>query len=167
MSGATEETTSSDTDRATGSTDKMDYKEKESDKLKSPIYRHVTKKTTGAKKYYYTVMPDKKDTVTITMKSGSTYTGHVNHNNERHGYGVYQVVNGGRYEGYWKNGFKDGEGVFYHRSGNVQYEGEWQAGEPHGMGKVYNAKGELKYEGEFKNGKSALARVNWMDYRGR
>lgn len=66
-----------------------------------------------------------KDSVTITMKSGSTYTGQINDNNERNGYGVYQVINGGRYEGFWKGGFKHGEGTFWYRNGNVQYEGEW------------------------------------------
>lgn len=74
------------------------------------------------------------------------------------------MVNGGRYEGFWKGGFKHGEGTFWYRNGNVQYEGEWQAGEPHGMGKVYNIEGELKYEGEFRNGKTKKG-VNWMDYR--
>ena len=54
----------------------MDYKEKEySAKIKTATYRHVTKKTTWPKKYYYMVGTSGKDTVTITMKSGSTYTG--------------------------------------------------------------------------------------------
>ena len=51
-----------------------------SKKLQSVAYRHVTKKTTGSKKYYYTV-GSSGGVVTITMKSGSTYTGHVNDNN--------------------------------------------------------------------------------------
>ena len=63
-------------------------------------------------RYYYSVMPSSgsfgkstkgkssktsSDSVVITMKSGSTYEGQVNHLNERHGYGIYNVVNGGRY----------------------------------------------------------------------
>ena len=40
----------------------------------------------------------------------STYDGTVNANNERHGWGVYQVVFAGRYEGEWRNGFKHGNG---------------------------------------------------------
>lgn len=68
----------------------MDYKEKEySAKIKTAAYRHITKKTTWPKKYYYMVGSSGKDSVTITMKSGSTYTGQINDNNERNGYGVY------------------------------------------------------------------------------
>lgn len=57
-------------------------------------------------KYYYSVLPSsgsigkakvaKSDIVRITMKSGSTYEGQVNELNERHGFGVYSVVCGGR-----------------------------------------------------------------------
>lgn len=83
-------------------------------------YRHVNKKTYGNKKYYYTVVTsynpsqDEKQKVArgpmveITMKSGSKYYGEVNEKNEREGYGRYEVVNAGTYDGYWRRGFKHG-----------------------------------------------------------
>jgi hypothetical protein len=46
--------------------------------------------------------------VEITMKSGSKYYGEVNEKNEREGYGRYEVVNAGIYDGYWRRGFKHG-----------------------------------------------------------
>jgi len=119
------------------------------EKLKSPEYRHVNKKThSGAKKYYYSVTTPYTQPsswtgasgpmVEITMKSGSKYYGEVNEKNEREGFGRYEVVNAGTYEGYWKRGFKHGQGKFWNKSGVLQYEGEWECGEPHGVGKVYN-----------------------------
>lgn len=56
----------------------------------------------------------------------------MNENNERHGYGIYEVIKGGKYEGFWYNGFKNGEGIFYYWNGNKMYEGIWECGEPHG-----------------------------------
>lgn len=146
-------------------------------KINSIYYRHVTKQTQGKKKYYYSMQPgfytsikghpsnsSNRNIVTVTMKTGSTYTGEVNDRNERHGYGVYLVINGGSYEGYWKNGFKDGKGVFKYKDGTLHYEGDWQCGEPHGNGKVYNMSGKLKYEGKFKNGKSDNG-IYWLDFK--
>lgn len=146
-------------------------------KINSIFYRHVTKQTQGKKKYYYTMQPgfytsikgmptmNGKNIVTVTMKTGSTYTGEVNERNERHGFGLYLVIYGGSYEGYWKNGFKHGKGVFKYKDGkNVHYQGEWQCGEPHGEGKVYNMRGELKYQGHFKDGKSEEG-IHWLDYK--
>ena len=150
----------------------LDYQKK----INSIYYRHVTKQTQGKKKYYYTMKPGfytsikgipnalGKNTVTVTMKTGSTYTGDLNERNERHGYGVYLVIYGGSYEGYWKNGFKHGKGVFKYKDGNIHYEGDWQCGEPHGQGKCYNMRGELKYEGRFKNGKSDDG-IYWLDFK--
>ena len=145
-------------------------------KINSIYYRHVTKKTQAKKKYYFSIQPgfytsinkqgqsQGKNISTVTMKTGSTYTGELNGRNERDGYGVYNVINGGSFEGYWKNGFKHGRGVFYYRGGKVHYDGEWQCGEPHGEGKVFNMSGELKYEGRFRDGKSGEG-IHWLDYK--
>ncbi len=135
------------------------------DKLSSLEYRHTLISKTGKKKYYYQIQSSgrsssnqtssSKNHVTVVMKTGSTYTGEVNSNNERDGYGVYNVIYGGVYKGYWKKGFKHGNGTFFYRGGTIpHYEGVWECGEPHGFGKVYNKDGALKYEGAFKNGKS-------------
>ncbi|CAI2381445.1 unnamed protein product [Moneuplotes crassus] len=98
------------------------------------------------------------------MKSGSIYEGQVNDLNERHGYGVYSVVAGGRYEGEWVKGFKHGQGKFFTKEGTLGYEGEWECGEPHGVGKTYNAAGNCTYEGEFKKGfKKGSRRITYRD----
>lgn len=110
----------------------MSEEEKErayQEKLKSLEYRHVNKKTYGNKKYYYTVVTAYNPTpveaskkvrgpmVEITMKSGSKYYGEVNEKNEREGYGRYEVVNAGTYDGYWRRGFKHGQGKFWNKNG--------------------------------------------------
>ena len=127
------------------------------EKIKSPFYRHVAKKTYGNKKYYYSVLPTVKsgDEVEITMKTGSKYVGQVNDKNERHGYGRYSVIYGGMYDGYWRNGYKHGPGRFYNRQGVLLYDGMWEAGEPHGQGKLYNSAGQLVYEGFMNKGKTS------------
>lgn len=76
--------------------------------------------------------------VEITMKSGSKYYGEVNDKNEREGFGRYEVVNAGLYEGFWRRGFRNGQGKFWNKKDILQYEGEWECGEPHGWGKVFN-----------------------------
>ena len=101
------------------------------EKLKSLEYRHVNKQTYWNKKYYYTVAssytPSEEELnkckykdkmmVEITMKSGSKYYGEVNEKNEREGYGRYEVVNAGTYDGYWRRGFKHGQGAFWNKNG--------------------------------------------------
>jgi hypothetical protein len=145
------------------------------DKVNSLQYRHTLISKTGKKKYYYQIhsagksaensSSSSKNYVKVIMKTGSTYTGEVNSNNERHGYGVYNVIYGGVYDGYWKNGFKHGIGTFFFRGGTIpQYQGDWECGEPHGTGKVFNKEGLLKYDGYFKNGKSSEG-VYWLDYK--
>ena len=137
-------------------------------KFSSAEYRHISKHTTGNKKYYYQVLPAPRsgdDYVKITMKSGSTYLGQVNDCNERHGIGTYQVIYGGTYVGEWLNGFKCGKGTFYHKGGNVFYDGYWEAGEPHGQGSVSSVGGVLKYTGIFKNGKTHPGGKRWMSFK--
>lgn len=133
----------------------LDY----ADKVSHCQYRHLETHGKGRKKYYYAISG--KDVgnglshVSMIMKTGSTYDGTVNINNERHGWGVYQVVFAGRYEGEWQNGFKHGTGVSYYKNKRVQYDGEWIGGEPHGQGKAYNFDGKLVYDGMWKGGKSS------------
>ena len=103
--------------------------------------------------------------VELTMKSGSKYYGEVNEKNEREGYGRYEVVFSGVYDGYWRRGFKHGQGTFTNKNGVLQYEGEWECGEPHGHGRVYNQWGDLKFEGEFCNGKAKGSGKYWHDYK--
>lgn len=134
---------------------RLDYE----DRVNHPQYRHLEAHGKGKKKYYYSMAgsnaSESEKHVFLTMKTGSTYDGTINSNNERHGWGVYQVIFGGRYEGQWKNGFKHGEGISYYKNGKIQYEGQWEGGEPHGQGKVYNSNGKLLYDGPWKGGISS------------
>ena len=142
--------------------DSKEYQEK----IKTPFYRHVTKKTYGNKKYYYSVVPTAKkgEEVEIIMKTGSKYIGQVNDRNERDGFGRYFVIYGGTYEGYWKNGYKHGHGKFYNKQGKLIYDGLWEAGEPHGEGRLCNSAGQVVFEGKMNKGKTAKG-LNWMSIK--
>jgi hypothetical protein len=66
------------------------------------------------------------------------------------GKGVYQYLNGGKYEGSFKNGLENGFGLIVFTSG-AKYEGEWLNGKKNGKGKYYYNTGEY-YEGGFMSG---------------
>jgi hypothetical protein len=136
------------------------------DKIKTPMYRMVTKKTYGAKKYYYSVLPASKkgDEVEITMKTGSKYIGQVNEKNERNGFGIYYVIHGGTYEGYWLNGFKNGQGKFFNKEGRLVYDGLWECGEPHGQGILYDKNNKVVYNGFMNKGKTSNGKL-WTIYK--
>ena len=136
------------------------------DKIKTPMYRMVTKKTYGAKKYYYSVLPSSKkgDEVEITMKTGSKYIGQVNEKNERNGFGRYYVVYGGSYEGYWLNGYKHGQGKFFNKEGRLVYDGLWECGEPHGQGILYDKNNNIVYNGLMNKGKTSSGKL-WTIYK--
>ena len=38
---------------------------------------------------------------------------------------IYYYKNGGRFDGYWKNGKKKGKGIYFYINGN-RYEEEWK-----------------------------------------
>ncbi|CAF1361668.1 unnamed protein product [Rotaria sordida] len=63
---------------------------------------------------------------TIHYKNGDKYVGETNAQREPHGKGTMYWKNGRRYEGYWKNGKKDGQGVEYGANGAVNIIGEWK-----------------------------------------
>ena len=46
----------------------------------------------------------------------------------------YIFNNGNRYEGDWKNGKKEGKGIFYFNSGS-RYEGDWKNDKMEGKGR--------------------------------
>ena len=136
------------------------------EKIKTPMYRMVTKKTYGAKKYYYSVLPasKKSDEVEITMKTGSKYIGQVNEKNERNGFGRYYVIHVGSYEGYWLNGYKHGQGKFFNKEGRLVYDGLWECGEPHGQGILYDKNNKVVYNGFLNKGKTSNGKL-WTDYK--
>lgn len=56
----------------------------------------------------------------------------------------YEV--GSRYEGYKKNGMRNGRGKFFYQDGGF-YDGNWKDDKMHGEGKLYYNETKLAYEG--------------------
>lgn len=55
------------------------------------------------------------------------------------------------YTGSMKNDQYDGNGISYHKNGQIEYTGEWKNGVKHGYGSYYDENGTLIYAGEWKN----------------
>ena len=70
-------------------------------------------------------------------------------NNDKIIYHEEIYENGDKYEGDWKNGLKEGKGVYYYKNGN-RYEGDYQNDKREGKGIKYYKNGD-KYEGDWKN----------------
>ena len=68
------------------------------------------------------------------------------HNDAKHGKGVYKFANGDKYEGMYVAGKKDGFGTFEYPNGD-KYWGEWKADKKEGKGSYHWGKG-----GEYKVG---------------
>jgi len=69
-----------------------------------------------------------------------------------HGAGYFaSSKDGGRYEGGFAGGRREGTGVWIGQDGTA-YEGQWQAGKRHGIGKATFALGG-SYEGEWRDGR--------------
>ena len=66
--------------------------------------------------------------------------------------GTYKYVGRSKYEGEWKEGKLNGQGIYTWSDGE-KYEGEWKEGKRHGQGTYTWSDGEGKIEGEFKEGK--------------
>ena len=78
------------------------------------------------------------------------YIGDFNTKNLFHGFGIYFLENGKKiYEGYWKNGLMDNNGIFY-KNNKITYKGNWKNGQKHGKGQSYYKNGNIQYEGEWK-----------------
>ncbi len=70
----------------------------------------------------------------------------------RDGFCKYTYQNGDVYEGYWKNGVKEGKGFYkYLRSGDF-FEGIFENNKKSGYGEYRYGNGDY-YQGEFRNGK--------------
>lgn len=100
------------------------------------------------------------------------YTGQINSNRERHGFGLLIYSNGDKYEGEWKSGLKSGFGLLttvigeakngYWKEDELVYgemklrdgridRGEWKRGKMEGIG--YRKTSKSVYFGEFQEGK--------------
>jgi len=72
------------------------------------------------------------------------------------GYGVYIWASGNKYEGFWKNDKRNGQGTDTYFLSGDKYVGEWRNGKKHGQGTYSWGKGKWegdKYVGEWKDGK--------------
>ncbi len=89
----------------------------------------------------------------VSYKDGSKYEGQWK-NGQRNGEGVIFYNNGEKeYEGHWKDDQRHGEGVEYFYMEKIKkYEGGWKEGKKHGNGVLYNSKGMKRYEGQWKDG---------------
>lgn len=96
------------------------------------------------------------------------YTGDRDTENRFHGWGVYTYLAGGKYEGEWQYGQKDGVGRRDWPDGS-RYEGEWSNNQPHGKG-IKTYKGGAQYTGDFRQGlragKGTMRWTNGMEYSG-
>jgi len=82
------------------------------------------------------------------------YKGDVE-NGKPNGLGVIINTNKGKYVGEWKDGIKQGQGIFTYGKGKWEgekYEGEFKEGYRHGQGTYTWSDGD-KYVGEFKDDK--------------
>ena len=89
------------------------------------------------------------DKLIMYYKDGSKYEGEYV-NDKITGYGIFTNKEGRIvYEGYWKNGKREGIGI-YHCEDGATYEGEWKDHLKSGVG-VYSFSDDSRYMGEFKN----------------
>ena len=66
--------------------------------------------------------------------NNGTYTGEVDYNEKRHGYGTYNWNSGDKYVGYWSHGDMHGRGKYYYTDGTY-YDGDWKNSQRTGNGK--------------------------------
>ena len=72
---------------------------------------------------------------------------------KRHGEGLlYENNDVLVYEGGWKNGKRDGYGLYYHNMCLI-YDGEWKDDKPNGDGCYLDNKGDVLFEGKWENGR--------------
>jgi len=72
------------------------------------------------------------------------------HNDQMHGFGVYNYSNGDIYEGEWEKNLHSGYGKYLFTDGS-KYEGEWKEHKMHGSGKYLDINGVM-WAGEFRDG---------------
>ena len=83
---------------------------------------------------------------------GTTYTGKVNPDKQKHGPGRITYSDGSFYEGAFLNDEYEGNGKLM-QANLTTYEGEFHKGFKHGYGKQYNADKTRVYEGQWDYGK--------------
>ncbi|CAG9314469.1 unnamed protein product [Blepharisma stoltei] len=96
------------------------------------------------------------------QEENAIYQGEWNEEDKRHGFGLQIFSDNSTYEGFWRNGMRDGEGRFICADGTV-YEGNWRNNKKHGNGKEIWIDG-TKYEGSYVDDKKVgFGRFAWVD----
>ncbi len=65
--------------------------------------------------------------------AGGIYSGDINYNQERDGFGTMLYNNDNKYDGHWKNDKRHGLGTLHYSDGDV-YEGNWADDTMNGFG---------------------------------
>jgi hypothetical protein len=99
---------------------------------------------------------------------GSVYEGEKDDKGRPNGQGVENELGGGRYEGGWSHGMREGRGSWQHSHG-ASYEGNWRDGLKHGEGTAKFDDGS-SYSGGWKGGEyEGFGEYSWANgnrYRG-
>lgn len=86
----------------------------------------------------------------VTKKYEGTYA-----EDQLNGWGVFYSNNKVVYEGYWSDGYQEGNGTLYYTDDSGEertYIGEFSKGEWHGYGQIYDKNNEIIQKGQFENG---------------
>lgn len=86
----------------------------------------------------------------LVVNKQEIYTGSINYNNQKHGFGVSILKNGSKYTGFWEKNSFEGWGEFIDTDGNI-FHGLFKKGKLNGKGKKFSINGNY-YEGDFKDG---------------
>ncbi len=86
----------------------------------------------------------------IKFSSGDSFEGYYKQG-QKNGLGIYRDASGAYYEGNWKNNAGDGKGFQKFADGRT-YEGDFINGQPDGVGVGKDATGKVIHEGQWKNG---------------
>ena len=106
----------------------------------------LTFATMGIMKLVKNKEADRSEQVSVTFDNGDRYEGEYR-NGKRNGQGVYYFAGGGCYEGEFSDNMYNGHGILYTDTGD-RYEGEFIDNKLNGQGVFHSAKGD-HYEGEF------------------
>ena len=82
---------------------------------------------------------------TATFTSGNKYAGDYK-DGKRNGFGVYTFTNGNKYVGEFKDNKRNGQGTLNFANGN-KYVGEFKDGDYNGLGTMYASDGSIINQG--------------------
>ena len=135
----------------------LEIQYKSSNIVRAENKRSVPYSKTGWKKFY--PIDENKfvknygqtvETKLMLINNNEIYTGTVNIQNKKHGYGISTLKNGTKYTGYWEENHFEGWGETIDSDGNI-FHGLFIQGTLNGKGEKFSINGNY-YEGEFMDG---------------